>query len=123
MVIYFYNLSHTVDKDVYIVMKWLIVAHEIIKSVKYYRILREMEQALAKMGNAKIKSKYEQYLFDRLVKPYRHYLQKLCTLLDGEGNIRNRGSERKGVSMYEEEWFLKYNLVKYALYEFCPIFP
>ena len=61
MVIYFYNLSHTVDKDVYIVLKWLIVAHQIIKSVKYYRVLREMEQALAKMGAAKIKSKNSTY--------------------------------------------------------------
>lgn len=122
MVIYFFNLSHTIDKDVFIVMKWLIVAHEIIKSVKYYRVLREMEQALAKMGLVKIQSKYEQYLFERVVKPYRHYLQKLCTLLDGEGNSRNKNGERRGVNIHEEEWFLKYNLVKYALYEFCPIF-
>ena len=48
-----------------------------------------------------------------MVKPYRHYLQKLCLLLEG----RSMSKEQTGM----QEWFMKYNLLKYALYEFCPV--
>lgn len=45
--IFCYNLRHTNDKNVYIVTKWLITTHRIIKNVQYSRIMREIEEALA----------------------------------------------------------------------------
>jgi hypothetical protein len=111
--IYFLNLAHTDDKNVFIVLKWLLVAHQIAKGARHARVVREMEEALGKINQPKPGSKYERYLFDRLVKPYRHYLQKLCLLLEG----RTASRERTEI----QEWFMKYNLLKYALYEFCPV--
>jgi hypothetical protein len=114
------NLSHTEDKNVYILLKWLLVAHGIAKAARYGRVIRDMEEALGRISQFKAGGRYEHYLFERLFKPYKHYLQKLCLLLEGktQGNRTDGLDERERSS---REWFMKYNLVKYALFEFCPV--
>lgn len=52
--IYVLNLSHTEDKSVYIMLKWLLVAHRIAKKAKYNGVVREMEDALGRMDKGKI---------------------------------------------------------------------
>lgn len=109
--IYFLNLAHTADKNTFIVLKWLLVAHQIARGARHSRVAREMGEALGRIEQPKPGSSYELYLFQRLAKPYCHYLQKLCLLLS------EPASERAAV----EAWFMKYNLLRYALHEFCPV--
>jgi hypothetical protein len=51
-------LAHTADKPVLIVLKWLLVAHEIAKGARLVRVVKEMQEALEKMGEPKPGTKY-----------------------------------------------------------------
>lgn len=42
----------------YILMKWLLNAHRIVKEVRYSRVIRDMEEALGKITQAKAGGRY-----------------------------------------------------------------
>jgi hypothetical protein len=78
--IFFFNLRHTSDKNVYMMLKWLIVVHRLIHSVSYLKILEEISESLSRMNVPILNQKIDCYIYQQLVKPYAQYLKKLCML-------------------------------------------
>ena len=74
------NFVSTLDKDVYLVLKWLITVHRLIKMTSNPYLVEVICQNIGLVKEIPFAEKYEEYLHDKLVKPYLQYLKKLTML-------------------------------------------
>ena len=78
--VYFCNMMHVGDKPVYIVLKWLIVAHRLLPLLRYDRLLIAMQNSLGRGGEPAMETLQERYFWEGVGRPYQKYLQKLTCL-------------------------------------------
>ena len=77
---YLKNLEQTGDKSVFLLLKWLISTHKIIRGVSQPELLEEIHLALSRMKKPLTPTPIEKYVHTELMRPYTQYLRKLCLL-------------------------------------------
>ena len=64
----------------YVGLKWLNYIHTALQIVRSYSLAEALMGLLRSLVEFSTKNKYEEYLFLKMVKPYKQYLAKLAEI-------------------------------------------
>jgi len=72
------EIKRQTPKTVYVGLKWFNFIHTALQIVRSYSLAEALIELFRRLVDFTTKNKYEEYLFSKLVKPYKQYLAKLA---------------------------------------------
>jgi hypothetical protein len=98
-------------RNKYVGLKWLMFLHEGLQLTRNADVVVLIAEIVEEMVFPAAKSRFERYLLQKLVMPYRQYLQKMAEVV----SVRMReGSPAKGAERDGSVVFREYNLMSFA---------
>lgn len=113
---FLFNLKAIGRKPIHLVLKWLVVTHQLLRLPLYPRLIEDIYKSLEKVGEPTHETPFEHYLYHNLFKTYLQYLLKYCIYKLKRAIVEQIKTSQEGL------FFMKVNLLKFGINEFQDLF-